>query len=266
MSYKWQTKLCFISHLLGFFTQTDPFSFLFFSFWNLFFHSRDTFGSLCLLSDLSSGLIFRRVTAASIALSGMSDLSSVAAPPPQPPHPAFPPSQSPGLNLGVVGLDLYACPSFDDRVNIHPDSQGAPVITHVPRVCPPVKFLGELFGEMNGGQSGEGRIVGSANKKKEAREREKKKKHLLSCRLAQQQPGPAGRVSGEEVRRWRRGEEKEFFFFGLSINRGVNGCEVQSARRSFASSFGPVGDSRGWRSPQIETPSPPPPPCQYSTI
>lgn len=47
-------------------------------------------------------------------------------------------------------MDLYACPSFDGRVNIHTDSQGAPFITHVLCICPPVKFLGELFGEMNG--------------------------------------------------------------------------------------------------------------------
>lgn len=117
-----------------------------------------------------------------------------------PPPPTFPPSQSPGLNLGVVGLDLYACPSFDDRVNIHPDSQGAPVITHVPRVCPPVKFLGELFGEMNGGQSGEGRIAGSANKKKEAREREKKNTVSAADWLS----NSSVRRAELAARRWRR--------------------------------------------------------------
>lgn len=52
--------------------------------------------------------------------------------------------------LGSAGIDLYACPLFDDRVNIHTGSQGAPIITHVLCVCPPVKFLGGLFGEMNG--------------------------------------------------------------------------------------------------------------------
>lgn len=41
-------------------------------------------------------------------------------------------------------------PSFDDRVNIHSEHQGAPIITHVLCVCPAVKFLGGLFGEMNG--------------------------------------------------------------------------------------------------------------------
>ena len=61
--------------------------------------------------------------------------------------PALP---KPEPEFGSAGADLYACPSFDDRVNIHTDSQGAPVITHVLCVCPPVKFLGGLFGEMNG--------------------------------------------------------------------------------------------------------------------
>lgn len=40
--------------------------------------------------------------------------------------------------------------SFDDRANMHTDREGAPARIRVLSVCPPVKFLGEMFGEMNG--------------------------------------------------------------------------------------------------------------------
>lgn len=95
----------------------------------------------------------------------------------------------PEPELGSADADLYACPSFDDRVNIHTDSQGAPVITHVLPVCPPVKFLGGLFGEMNG-----------AKVLKDVSEFSKQNLH----RLARQQLGPVGKVSGEEVRGGRK--------------------------------------------------------------
>lgn len=78
------------------------------------------------------------------------------------------------------GIDLYAWALFDDSVNIHTGSQGAPVITHVLCVCPPVKFLRGLFGEMNG-----------AKVLKDISEFSKQNPPWL----AQQQLGPVGKVS-----------------------------------------------------------------------
>lgn len=103
--------------------------------------------------------------------------------------PALP---KPEPELGSAGRDLYACPSFDGRVNIHTDSQGAPFITHVLCVCPPVKFLRGLFGEMNGAK-----VLKDVS--------EFSKQNIL--RLAQQQQlGPVGKVGcvggGGGVRGW----------------------------------------------------------------
>lgn len=105
--------------------------------------------------------------------------------------PALP---KPEPELGSAGIDLYACPSFDDRVNIHTDSQGAPFITHVLCVCPPVKFLGGLFGEMNGAK-----VLKDVS--------EFSKQNLP--RLAQQQPGPVGKVSSEGGERGVGRKEKK---------------------------------------------------------
>lgn len=71
-------------------------------------------------------------------------------------------------------------PSFDGRANTHTDREGAPTSIHVLSVCPPVKFLGEMFGEMNGAKELKGVL---ANKN--------------LCRLAQ--PGWMGDVGSNEV-------------------------------------------------------------------
>lgn len=66
---------------------------------------------------------------------------------------------------------------------MHTDREGAPASIRVLSVCPPVKFLGEMFGEMNGGQRAEGRAVVRQTK----------------ARLAYQQPGLVGEVGRNEV-------------------------------------------------------------------
>lgn len=79
--------------------------------------------------------------------------------------------------------------------------------------------------------------VQQTKKKKEGeREREKTPSQLQIGSATARSGGRGGEEGG--------GGSFFFLFFScLSINAGVNGCEVQSARRSFASSFGPVGQA-----------------------
>lgn len=41
---------------------------------------------------------------------------------------------------------------------MHTDREGAPASIYVLPVCPPVKFLGEMFGEMNGAKELKGAL------------------------------------------------------------------------------------------------------------
>lgn len=60
------------------------------------------------------------------------------------------------LNLGDRTCIYTHTPSFDGRANTHAHREGAPASIRVLSVCPPVKFLGEMFGEMNEAKELEG--------------------------------------------------------------------------------------------------------------